>query len=113
MARKGDYNLELWNIIPEGVDNGAEALRIQTNRGIIIARLHSAASEKAVIWVGGAGGGLDGPAGGMYPRLAQILVSDEITSLRLHYRYPNDLEECVLDTLLGVEFLKNRGKTKI
>ncbi len=113
MAWQGDYNLELWNILPDGVDNGVEALRFQTNRGEILARQHPATSEKAVIWVGGAGGGLDGPAGGMYPRLAQILLADEISSLRLHYRYPNDLEECVLDTLLGVEYLKNQGKTKI
>ncbi|PSR53148.1 hypothetical protein AHMF7605_06190 [Adhaeribacter arboris] len=48
MARSGDYNLELWTIIPEGVDKGAEALRIQRNRGEIIARLHVAVSEKAV-----------------------------------------------------------------
>ncbi|MDQ3290575.1 MAG: alpha/beta hydrolase, partial [Bacteroidota bacterium] len=82
MAKQRDFDLELWNIIPERVDNSAEALRFQTNRGVIIGRLHPANSENAVIWVGGAGGGLDGPAGGMYPRLAQILVSDEITSLR-------------------------------
>ncbi len=113
MAAQQDFNLELWNIIPEGIDNDAEALRFQTNRGVIIARLHAAVSASAVIWVGGAGGGLDGPAGGMYPRLAKALLSDEIASLRLHYRYPNDLEECVLDTLLGVEYLKELGKTKI
>lgn len=105
--------MELWNIIPEGTENGAEVLRFVTNRGAVITRWHAAASASAVIWVGGAGGGLDGPAGGMYPRLAKALIPDGIASLRLHYRYPNDLKECVRDTLLGVEHLKEQGKTKI
>lgn len=65
-----------------------------------------------MIWVGGAGGGLDGPAGGLYPRIAERLAQDEVSSLRLHYREPNELPECVLDTLLGAEYLRARGRTR-
>ena len=113
MAAEENFNLELQQIIPEGTENNATALRLQTNRGAIVARLHAAPGAGAVIWVGGASGGLDGPAGGIYPRLAALLVPDGIAALRLHYRLPNHLEECVLDTLLGIEYLKELGKAKI
>lgn len=114
MADENYSDLELRNILSEGFDQESEIIRFETNRGSIITRLHAApAGIGAVIWVGGAGGGLDGPAGGMYPRLAKILLPENITSLRLHYRLPNHLEECVLDTLLAVEYLKEAGKTKI
>lgn len=85
---------------------GVEELTLRTNAGDIAARLHPAlAGAPAVVWVGGSGGGLDGPAWGMYPRLAAQLAAQGIASLRLHYRCPNRLEECVMDTLLGAEYL--------
>ncbi|HYN87746.1 MAG TPA: alpha/beta hydrolase, partial [Ardenticatenaceae bacterium] len=65
------------------------------------------------IWVGGAGGGLDGPAWGLYPRLAAQLVPDGIASLRLHYRYPNHLTDCVLDTLIGMLYVGSRGRQRV
>ena len=87
-------------------EDGVEALAMQTNVGLITARLHPAApGAAAVVWVGGAGGGLDGPAWGMYPRLAGQLALQGVASLRLHYRKPNHLEDCVADTLLGVQYL--------
>lgn len=95
-------------------DGGEEVVRLRTDDGTVDCRFHPApAGEAAVIWVGGAGGGLFGPAGGMYPRLAESLVADGIASLRLHYRYPNDLFPCVLDTLLGVAWLGTRGRGRV
>ena len=41
----------------------------------------------------------------MYPRLAGQLAARGIASLRLHYRRPNQLEDCVMDTLIGAEYL--------
>jgi alpha-beta hydrolase superfamily lysophospholipase len=41
----------------------------------------------------------------MYPRLAAELAQHGIASLRLHYRHPNYLEECVMDTILAVAYL--------
>ncbi|MBX0292954.1 alpha/beta hydrolase [Hymenobacter sp. HSC-4F20] len=88
-----------------------EELTLRTNAGSLTARLHPAAAGAAVVvWVGGAGGGLDGPAWGMYPRLAGQLVAQGVASLRLHYRKPNYLEECVVDVLLAVQYLvEHRG----
>jgi pimeloyl-ACP methyl ester carboxylesterase len=53
----------------------------------------------------GAGGGLGGPAGGVYVRLAEQFVSEGIASLRLDYRHPGDLINCILDVMMGIEFL--------
>jgi hypothetical protein len=101
------YSLELTEVTEQGTEEGAEKLLLQTSAGDITARLHRANQAKgAVVWVGGAGGGLGGPAGGLYPRLSRQLAEQQIASLRLHYRHPNELLACVMDTLLGVAYLK-------
>lgn len=107
-------SLELRQIEEGRTLDGVEALRLHTDGGVLECRFHQARpGNAAVLWVGGAGGGLDGPAGGMYPRLAGKLVPDGIASLRLHYRHPNDLDACVLDTLLGVDYLGARGRPRV
>ncbi len=65
------------------------------------------------VWVGGAGGGLDGPARGLYPAASRRLQREGVAGLRLHYRHPNHLQECVLDTLLGVELLAQEGVERV
>lgn len=88
------------------VTDGVEELELQTNSGVLLARFHPVeAATAAVVWVGGAGGGLDGPARGMYPRLAGQLAQHGIASLRVHYRLPNYLEDCIMDTMLAVAYL--------
>lgn len=94
--------------------NGVEDLWLHTNAGTIVCRYHPVLEgDAAVVWVGGAGGGLDGPAHGLYPRLAGELASEGIASLRLNYRHPNFLEPCVLDTLLGVAFMAMRDLKRV
>src|SRR5947209_6771277 len=89
---------------PQGEEVWAVTLR--TNRGDVETRYHPApGAAQGAVWVGGAGGGLDGPARGLYPEACRRLQHQHVAGLRLHYRRPNHLEECVLDTLLGVEFL--------
>ena len=91
-----------------------EHLRLCTDRGAIECRLHrSAAGDAAILWVFGAGGGLGGPAGGLYPRLAEQLRPSEVTSLRPDYRHPGSLKECVQDVLLGVGYLAGEGKNRV
>ncbi len=105
--------LELRNVDQGPTDDGVEHLVLHTDEGDVPCRMHPAeGSTSAVVWVGGAGGGLDGPAGGMYPRLAGRLVGAGIASLRLHYRRPNDFVPCVRDTLLGVAYLGQRDYTR-
>lgn len=52
---------------------------------------------------------MDGPAHGLYPGACHWLQQKGFAGLRLHCRFPNDLPECVLYTLLGVEHLKAQG----
>ncbi len=115
MAKAEDtLTLELRDIRVQPNTPGVEQVQLETDKGIIDCLYHTApAGEAAVLWLGGAGGGLFGPAGGMYPRLAQQLVGDHIASLRLDYRFPNHLDKCVLDTMLGVIYLGTRGRTRV
>ena len=93
---------------PEG-DVG-QGLLFRTNRGDIAAIIHAAAdSNRAVVWVCGARGGFGGPGPGTYARLAEEFRERGITSLRLDYREPNAMGECVLDLLVGIVFLKGTG----
>jgi hypothetical protein len=63
----------------EGVKEGANGdLMLQTDEGEIACRYHDAApGDVGVVWVFGAGGGFNGPAGAVYPRLAKRLASAE------------------------------------
>ena len=115
MARTQQSEFTLESVSLHQVVAGVEELTLHTNVGDIVARLHPAPDgAPAVVWVGGAGGGLDGPAWGMYPRLAGRLATQGIASLRLHYRRPNHLEDCVADTLLGALYLvQQRGYQRV
>ena len=88
---------------------------LHTSRGDIQSIIHhntEKSTQKAIVWVWGARGGFDGPGEGIYGTLAEEL-KDDITSLRVDYRFPNALPECVMDTLAGVSFLKATGHTEI
>jgi len=69
---------------------------------------HREGNTGGVIWVCGALGGLDGPSFGIFATLSDELVDDGISSLRLDYRYSGDFGKCVLDMLVGVQFLKRQ-----
>lgn len=98
--------------------DGALDLVMRTSRGEIAAALHPCEGESgAAIFVGGALGGLDGPANAIYKRLAHELVAPDegigLTSLRLHYRQPGEFQECVLDVLGGLSLLKGLGAQRV
>lgn len=98
----------------ESFDSECWSPTFVTNRGNIPARYHPVPEIQkpvlgGVVWVGGARGGLDGPARGLYPEACRRLQQKRVAGLRLHYRHPNDFEECVTDTLLGMEFLLEEG----
>jgi alpha-beta hydrolase superfamily lysophospholipase len=98
--------------LPDG-DVG-EGLQFKTNRGDFAAILHRAPdADQAVIWVCGARGGFGGPGPGTYARMAEKFTGEGITSLRLDYRYANDVFECALDLLAGVAYLKSAGHKPI
>src|SRR5207245_2877096 len=91
-------------------DDGTYLVILRTTRGDIPCLMHACeGGTAAVVYLSGASGGVDGPAGGIYGRLAVDLVSCGITSLRLDYREPNNFEECLLDALAGLSFLRGIG----
>ncbi|HEY7295112.1 MAG TPA: alpha/beta hydrolase [Dehalococcoidia bacterium] len=101
-------------------DDGSYELRLLTTRGELGGLLHPCeGGTAAVVFLGGAGGagrGLGGP-GSVYARLAESLTAARITSLRLQMRRPDpdpaSFQECVLDALAGVSFLRGIGAERI
>ncbi len=122
----GDLELSIQGVAATEQPDGTLEIVINSSRGEIPGVLHPCEGEQdAALFVGGALGGLDGPAGGLYPRLAQSLQAEPLgeasdtsdaaglSSLRLHYRQPGDFQECVLDVLGGISFLKGIGGRRV
>ena len=96
--------------IPMG--SGCSQVVLGTPSGDIECIFHPADKYLGVIWVSGALGGFDGPSFGIFASLSRELVSEGINSLRLNYRFPGDFDQCVLDVLVGIRFLEQRGIEK-
>lgn len=95
---------------PPHEGDAGEGLVLRTSRGDIPAIQHAAPeSTRAVVWVCGARGGFGGPASGLYAELSEEFTGQGITSLRMDYRHPNNIQECALDLLAGVNFLRATG----
>ena len=111
-----DLEISILGVAARERGDGAIDVAVNTSRGAIPGLLHPCEAEPgAVILVGGALGGLDGPAGGLYGRLAASLAAlpGGLTGLRLNYRQPGEFQECVLDVLAGCSFLKGIGARRI
>lgn len=94
--------------------DGSYRLLLHTSRGDIPGLLNVSEGESgAVVFVSGAAGGFDGPADGVYARLAPMLVAAGVTALRLQYREPGEFDECLLDALGALSFLKGVGATRV
>ena len=104
----------LARVVRGSVDAEGERVSLESDRGMIDCRYHRADGGRvAVMWLSGTGGGLAGPAAGLYPRLARALVSKGIASLRLECRRPGRLRESVLDACLGVGFLVGEWRDRV
>ena len=106
-------DLVLTGVQTRHITEGKVGVTITTNSGSIKGILHPADGDTGVIWVSGALGGLDGPSFGIFETLSEDLVSDGITSFRLDYRYPGDLEPCIADVLAGVYALGTKGIERV
>ncbi|MCE2404133.1 MAG: dienelactone hydrolase family protein [Dehalococcoidia bacterium] len=92
-----------------------QGLTLATTRGALGAILHEPERPAggAVLWVCGARGGYAGPAEGIYETLSEELTVRGVTSLRLDYRHPADLDESVWDALIGVQALRSRKCSRV
>ncbi len=105
----GDLELAITNVAAHPEEDGNLRVMIGTTRGDLRGVLHPCALHPgAVLYVGGAMGGFQGPANDLYGRLADRL-RPHVSGLRIHYRHPGEFEECVLDVLAGVSFLRGMG----
>jgi hypothetical protein len=105
--------LRLYEARSEPLDNNQARVILRTSGGEMEGLFHSATGTGGVIWVCGALGGFDGPSFGIFNTLSQSLIAEGISSLRLNYRLPGDFDECVLDVLVGVEFLNQKSINNI
>lgn len=88
-------------------------VEIHTPEGVIKGLLHKAEGARgAMVMVGDAAGGLDGPAG-LYEPLAEHLQKAGIMALRIDYREPNDLRESIYDVLAGIEAVRQQGAERV
>jgi pimeloyl-ACP methyl ester carboxylesterase len=102
-------NLSITGVEPQFEIAGARRVLLATTRGKIRLMLHAVEkAERAVVCLGGASGAMDGPAM-LYPRLGLDLRPLGCTVMRLGYRIPGEMPECVLDTMAGLSFLKGIG----
>jgi alpha/beta superfamily hydrolase len=104
------YGLELQGVSagPPHEGDVGEGLVFHTDQGDLKGILHRAeGSRYGVVWVCGALGGFAGPGLGTYTRLAEAFLHQGITSLRLDYRHPNIMKECVADLVTGIGYLKS------
>ena len=97
--------------LPMGSDR--DHVILSTSDGEIECIFRPAEGGRGVLWVCGALGGFDGPSFGIFATLSQTLQSEGISSLRLNYRFPGDFEQCVLDVLVGLHFLKQKGVNNV
>jgi len=98
----------------DGEEEEPRSHTLRTRRGSVEVLLYDAREAKAgVLLAGGVGGGFDSPARGLYPRLGEQLLRHGLSTLRVKYRNPTDLEAAVWDVLAGVDFLVERGLERV
>jgi pimeloyl-ACP methyl ester carboxylesterase len=88
----------------------ASLMEVVTADGIIMCVRHGLDAEEdgAALFLGGALGGLSGPAHGLYDRVAR-----SSGGVRLHYRKPGRLDDCLMDVLLVHHLLARRGVERV
>ena len=92
------------------VTEGLRHLEWFTMQGLLTVLWHGPAdAERVVVAVGGAMGGLLGPANGLYHDLGVRLSAEGVATARVSYRAPNDFERCVHDSLAVADFAARHG----
>lgn len=102
----GDVVVRIERVTAEPTGEGERLeVSVETNHGPFTALMDPCpGGTKCAIFVGA-----EGPADGVYARLAEDLVGAGVTSLRITPRVTGELEETVLDVLAGCSLLKGLG----
>jgi alpha-beta hydrolase superfamily lysophospholipase len=108
-----DLSLSITGVEPLDEIAGARRVLLATTRGKIRLILHAGEKvQRAAVCLGGASGGMDGPAM-LYPGLGQQARPLGLSVMRLGYRMPGEMTECVLDTMAALSFLKGTGYQRV
>ena len=103
------------NPLPERSRVGSESLAYEnvvlpSARGPVETRFYCRPElDCGAIYVGGAGGGFDTPARGLYPALCVSLMPSRVCGLRVAFRDSHDLDGSVSDVLAALRFLHHQG----
>jgi pimeloyl-ACP methyl ester carboxylesterase len=85
-------------------------VEIYTLRGLLTLLWHGPRdTDRVVITVGGGMGSLLGPAGGIYHHLGEDFAADGIATIRVGYRRPNHLPDCVHDVAAAADLAVQGG----
>lgn len=110
-----EIELKLYRPFVQQREDGVYVVTLNTSRGPILCELYvSHGSKGAIIWSAAGRPGSSNPRRpAVYAHLAQELTEQGISSLRVFFRMPGaepgPFEECVLDILGGISFLKGIG----
>lgn len=89
---------------------GLHHVEVYTRGGLFTMLWHGERIEKQyVLMGGGAMGGLLGPADGVFHDLGAALAARGIGVVRVGYRQPNELSECVLDMAAAADLASRAG----
>lgn len=92
------------------IADGLRHVELFTMQGLLTVLWHGPVeADRAVIMLGGAMGGLLGPADGLYHDLGVALADEGIASFRVQYRKPNDFGRCVHDALAVADVAARQG----
>ncbi len=105
--------LQLISARTRKLEGGQTEVVLTTSNGNIRGILHLANGDGGIIWVCGALGGLDGPSFGIFRTLSEELVKEGLTSFRLDYRFPGELEDCITDVVAGAYYLGELNVEKV
>ena len=89
---------------------GLRHLELYTMQGLLTLLWHGERHwSRVVLAGGGAMGGLLGPAGGLFHDLGRTFAAQEIGTIRISYRRPNDLPSCTLDMAAAADLAVRCG----
>lgn len=89
---------------------GLRHIEIYTRGGLLTLLWHGPRDAAGVVvCCGGAMGGLLGPADGLFHDIGVLLAEQGIGTVRVGYRLPNHLEDCVLDLAAACDMASRAG----
>lgn len=101
-------------LIFSSTENGYTDLTVRLEDVSIKTHYYSAEEKgRALLTVGGVGGGFDTPAHGLYPTLGRDFCKEAISTLHLKYRYATNLVSCIEDVICGIEALALLGHNSV